>query len=137
MRPTDDPLGVPDMAAWKAAFADESGQRFSELVAREVVLEGSVFAQPIAGRDAVWNALRVSGSIYDRLEFTHEVISEDRTYLEWEASAVGVEISGVTALTTHRGGSITRIALHHRPFGAVTRFSAELAERLGEGSAAR
>ncbi len=34
----------------------------------EVILEGSVFANPIAGREAVRNALRQSTSIYDRLE---------------------------------------------------------------------
>jgi hypothetical protein len=65
MRPTDNPPGATGMAAWKAAFADESGKRFSDLLTREAVLEGSVFAHPITGRDAVWNALRLSESIYD------------------------------------------------------------------------
>jgi hypothetical protein len=135
MRPTDNPPRATGVAAWKAAFANESGKRFSDLVAREAVLEGSVFAHPVTGRDAVWNALRLSGSIYDRLEFTREVITEDRTYLEWEASAVDLHMSGVTALTTPRGGSITHIALHHRPLDAVTRFSAEFASRASGRSA--
>ena len=32
---------------------DDSGQAFAELVHEDVILEGSSFAQPIAGREAV------------------------------------------------------------------------------------
>jgi hypothetical protein len=89
-----------------------------------------VFAHPISGRDAIWSVLKLSGSVYDRLEFTHELVSSDRTYLEWEAGGLGLQIWGLTALTKDTQGRITRIALHHRPLGVVTRFSAQLADRL-------
>jgi hypothetical protein len=127
---TGGPRSDPDLARWKAAFADESGQQFSEIVAVDAVLDGSVFAHPITGRDAIWSVLQLSGSLYDRLEFTHEVVSADRTYLEWEARALGLQVWGVTALTKGAEGRITRIALHHRPLGAVIRFSTGLADRL-------
>jgi hypothetical protein len=127
---SDPPLSCDDLASWEAAFADDSGRQCSEIVAPDAVLEGSVLAHPIIGRDAIWNILRLSGSLYDRLEFTHELASPDRTYLEWEATALGLEIWGLTALTKDTQGHIIRVALHHRPLGAVTRFSAELADRL-------
>ena len=50
----------------------------------EVIFEGSVFASPTASREAVMNAMRQSSSICDRLEFTHQTQSTDRTYFEWE-----------------------------------------------------
>jgi hypothetical protein len=127
---TDAPSNGADLAGWKAAFADDSGRQFGDIVASDAVLEGSVFAHPITGRDAIWSVLKLSGSLYDRLEFTHEVVSSDRTYLEWEARGLGLQICGLTALTKDTRGRITRIALHHRPLGVVTRFSAQLADRL-------
>ena len=126
---TGAPPNGADLAGWKAAFADDSGRQFGEIVASDAVLEGSVFAHPITGRDAIWSVLKVSGSLYDILEFTHEVVSADRTYLEWEARGLGLQIWGLTALTKDTQGRITRIALHHRPLGVVTRFSAQLADR--------
>jgi hypothetical protein len=54
----------------------------------------------------------------------------DRTYMEWEASAFGLPISRVTVLTIDSEGRLVRIALHHRPRGAVERFSAEFGEPL-------
>jgi hypothetical protein len=127
---TDAPSNGADLAGWKAAFADDSGRQFGDIVASDAVLEGSVFAHPITGRDAIWSVLKLSGSLYDILEFTHEVVSPDRTYLEWEARGLGLQIWGLTALTKDTQGRITRIALHHRPLGVVTRFSAQLTERL-------
>jgi hypothetical protein len=127
---TGAPPNGADLAGWKAAFADDSGRQFGDIVASDAVLEGSVFAHPITGRDAIWSVLKLSGSLYDILEFTHEVVSADRTYLEWEAHGLGLQIWGLTALTKDTQGRITRIALHHRPLGVVTRFSAQLAERL-------
>jgi hypothetical protein len=60
----------------------------------EVLLEGSVFANPIAGREVVRNAMRQSSSMYDRLEFTHQTQSTDRTYFEWEGTALGLPLWG-------------------------------------------
>jgi hypothetical protein len=127
---TGAPPNGADLAGWKAAFADDSGRRFGEIVASDAVLEGSVFAHPITGRDTIWSVLKLSGSLCDMLEFTHEVVSPDRTYLEWEARGLGLQIWGLTALTKDTQGRIIRIALHHRPLGVVTWFSAQLAERL-------
>jgi hypothetical protein len=131
VRPTDISPKVPSLAAWKGAFSDASGQRFSEIVAPDAVLEGSIFPRPIIGREAVWDALRLSASIYNSLGFTHEASCDDRTYLEWEATALGLQMWGVTVLTRNVDRLIMRVALHHRPFAAVTRFSAQL-ESLAE-----
>jgi hypothetical protein len=72
----------------------------------EVILEGSVFANPIAGREAVRNAMRQSSSIYDRLEFTHQTQSTDRTYFLWEGTALGLPLWGVTAIAVGVDGRV-------------------------------
>jgi hypothetical protein len=96
----------------------------------EVRLEGSVFANPIAGREAVRNAMRQSSSIYDRLEFTHQTQSTDRTYFEWEGTALGLPLWGVTAIAVGVDGRVRRVVLSHRPLDLVLKFSAALAHRL-------
>jgi SnoaL-like domain len=119
------------IAAWRAAVTDDSGEAFAELVHEDVVLEGSAFAIPIMGREAVRNAIRQSSRLYDRLEFTYETQSADRTYFEWEGSALGLPLWGVTAITLGEDHRISRVVLSHRPLDVVNKFSAALAERLG------
>ena len=118
------------IAAWRAAVRDESGRAFAELVHEDVVLEGSVFEQPITGRDAVRNAIRQSSRLYDRLEFTHHTQSADRTYFEWEGAAFGQPLWGVTAISISVDGRITRVVLSHRPLVIANKFSAALAKHL-------
>jgi hypothetical protein len=79
------------IAAWRAAVTDDSGDAFAELVRDDVVLEGSVFANPIVGREAVRNAIRQSSGLYDRLEFTHESQSADRTWY-WRDHRVPIRL---------------------------------------------
>ena len=102
------------------------------MAAADVRLEGTVFPAAIIGRDSVFRAMRASASLYTRLAFVYESLSPARTYMEWEAEAFGLAISGLTALTIDAGGWLTRIALHHRPRGSVERFSAELEPLLVE-----
>jgi hypothetical protein len=118
------------VATWETAFADPSGTGFAPMAAPYVALEGSIFPETIKGREAVFRAMRLAASVYDRLEFVHEAVLQDRTYMEWEAGAFGLEIAGVTVLSIDGDGWLVRIALHHRPFAVVERFSAEFAQRL-------
>src|ERR1700746_3078436 len=87
------------LEAWRSAFADESGVSFAAIVEIDATLTASALSEPVHGRDGVWRTLRRSGSLYDSLEFTHEVCSGDRVYLEWHAQAFGLEIGGLTALS--------------------------------------
>jgi hypothetical protein len=103
------------IATWRAAVSDDSGEAFAELAQEDAVLEGSVFPQPIAGREAVRNAMRQSSRLYDRLEFTHEAQSIDRTYFEWEGSTLGLPVWGVTAISLGVDGRVARVVLSHRP----------------------
>ena len=118
------------VGAWRAAVSDDSGNAFAELVDEDVILEGSVFPSPIKGREGVRNAIRQSSRFYDRLEFTHETQSTDRTYFEWEGAAFGLPVWGVTAISLGVDGRIRRVVLSHRPLDVVVRFSAALADRL-------
>ena len=118
------------VAAWWAAVSDDSGNTFAEVVHEDVILEGSVFPSPIKGREAVRNAIRQSSRLYDRLEFTHETQSTDRTYFEWEGAAIGLPVWGVTAISLGVDGRISRVVLCHRPLDVVVQFSAALGDRL-------
>jgi hypothetical protein len=115
---------------WGDSLADPSGAAFAEIVSADVVLEGSVLALPLRGRPAVWVTLRAAAGMYDELTFTSDAERAGRAYLDWTATALGLPVAGVTVLYSDHGGRFGRIALHHRPLGAVVAFSAELARRL-------
>jgi hypothetical protein len=116
---------------WIKAFREKSSKSFAEVLAEDVILEGSALARPIVGRCRVRDVLGAASKIYDALTFTHQAKRGERTYLEWEATVFGDQpIAGVTVLTKNAEGQIARIAIHHRPLGPVLRFSEELRERL-------
>jgi pimeloyl-ACP methyl ester carboxylesterase len=113
------------------AFATKSAEAFAEAFADDVVLEASALTRPIEGREKVMQVMGTASAIYESLVFTHEVSAGPRTYLEWEATALGgMVLRGVTVLTRDASGGIVSAAIHHRPLWAALRFSAELGERL-------
>ena len=122
----------PFLPTWRRALGDETGAAFGEVVAQRVRLEGSIFATPIDGREKVWTSLRTAGGITERLSFTRESTTRDRSYLEWELEALGRQFEGITVLGFDSSGLVDRVAVHHRPLGAVLAFSAELGRRLGD-----
>jgi pimeloyl-ACP methyl ester carboxylesterase len=116
---------------WTSAFAQKSSSAFGEAFTAEVVLEASVLTRPVEGREQVKSVMGAASSIYESLTFTRETVNGQRSYLEWEATAFGgLRIDGVTILAKDDTGRIARIAIHHRPLGAVHRFSAALREAL-------
>jgi hypothetical protein len=115
---------------WGDSLADPSGAAFAEIVSADVVLEGSIFALPVRGRQAVWATLRAAAGIYDALTFTSDAERDGRAYLDWTATALGLRVAGVTVLYVDQSGRFASIALHHRPLGAAIAFSAELGSRL-------
>jgi hypothetical protein len=112
------------------AFQDDTGEFFAAITDPGVMLSGSIFARPIAGRAPVWLTLRTAAGIYDKLTFTSAAETPGRAYLDWTARALGLDIDGITVLTAGRAGAFTGIAIHHRPLGAVLAFSRELGRRL-------
>jgi len=123
------PTRVPIVTeTWRRAFASLAD--FGAIAAPDVVLEGSIFQKPIVGREEVFRAILRVVSFYERLEFVHEAVHPDRTYMEWVATAFGFSISGMTVLTVDAHGWISQVALQHRPFGAVERLAGELREPL-------
>jgi pimeloyl-ACP methyl ester carboxylesterase len=116
---------------WTDAFASKSAERFGAAFADAVVLEGSALRRPVEGREQVMRVMGAASGIYESLLFTHQASSGRRTYLEWVATAFGaLDLSGVTVLTRDDSGQVVHAAIHHRPLGAVLRFSAELGKRL-------
>ncbi|WP_439655969.1 nuclear transport factor 2 family protein [Lentzea sp. HUAS TT2] len=118
---------------WATAFETRSSTAFGATFAEDVVLEASVLRRPVTGRDRVARVLEIASGIYDSLDFTNQVSDGDRTYLEWEAEALGgTAMRGVTVLTRNNAGLIVRAAIHHRPLDAALAFSAEVARRAGD-----
>ena len=116
---------------WKDAFAKRSASAFAAALAEDVTLEAASLFKPINGRENVKRVMEVGSRIYESLIFTESTADGRRQYLEWTARAFGgVEFEGVTVITRNEAGAISRIAIHHRPLGALLRFSAEIGERL-------
>ncbi|MFJ1975358.1 alpha/beta fold hydrolase [Streptomyces sp. NPDC087903] len=125
--------GTPQAPArgWRDAFASKTDTAFAAAFAEDIVLEASVLALPVQGRDQVKATMSAASRIYESLQFVRETEAGPRTYLEWEATAFGGhEIFGVTVLTKDDEDRISHVAIHHRPLEAALRFSAELGERL-------
>ena len=120
---------------WNELYADSSGDAFAAAVSPDVRLDGSIFTRTVHGRHTVWTVLRTAASVYDSISFTHEASAGHRTYLEWNATAVGLRMEGATILVTDVQGRIAAISVHHRPLVAVLAFSAEMGKRLAPGAA--
>ncbi len=109
----------------------QSENSFADAFANNVTLEASVLVRPLKGQDCVKSVMATASRVYEALTFTRQVESAQQTYLEWDAKAFGGQsLSGVTILTKNPDGLIVHIAIHHRPLGAVLRFSSEMRERL-------
>lgn len=131
--PLDQPETAPGQggSGWRNAFASKTADDFAAAFAADIVLEASVLAVPVEGREKVKATMTQASKIYESLEFVREAAQGDRTYLEWEATAFGgMQIYGVTVLTKGTDGRINHVAIHHRPLGAALRFSVEMRERL-------
>jgi pimeloyl-ACP methyl ester carboxylesterase len=131
--PAEPPLGATPVQkqGWTQAFAEKSADTFADAFDPGVVLEASVLARPVNGRDQVKAVMGVASKIYEHLAFTHEAANGQRNYLEWEARAFGgQQLFGVTVLTKNDAGKILAVAIHHRPLNAALRFSQELRIRL-------
>lgn len=115
---------------YSQAVRDDTGQSFAAITEPDVALSGSIFCMPVTGRAPVLLTLRTASAIYDELTFTSATEAPGRAYLEWTARGLGLDIDGVTVLTTGPAGTFTSIALHHRPLAAVLAFSRELGRRL-------
>jgi hypothetical protein len=128
---------TPDLGQrWCESFTAPSSDDFAQITAPGITLDGSILARPVHGRHAVWATLTTADGIYDSLVFTHHAAADGRVYLEWQATALGMRIDGVTILVADDQGQFARVAVHHRPLDAVLAFSAEMARRLAESPVA-
>jgi hypothetical protein len=118
---------------WRRGFVHQSQSAFAERFADDIVLEATTLAKPVEGKQNVAAVLAAASSIYESLEFTAESRDASTTYLQWRAMAFGgMQIGGITILQRHTSGKIVAAAIHHRPIGAVLRFSAEIRDRLAD-----
>ncbi|MDF3342171.1 alpha/beta hydrolase [Mycolicibacterium septicum] len=123
--------GSATAADWRRAFAEQSRAGFAEAFADDVVLDATTLLEPVVGREHVATVLGVASSIYETLEFTAEATDGSTSYVQWRATAFGgTAIRGITILERDTEGRVVSAAIHHRPLGAVLRFSAEIRDRL-------
>jgi hypothetical protein len=116
---------------WTRAFAERRASAFAAAFADDVVLEAAILNKPIFGRENVQHVMEAASKIYEHLVFTAKAADGHRQYVEWTAVAFhGVELAGVTVITRNEDGSISRLAIHHRPLQGALLFSQRLAERL-------
>jgi hypothetical protein len=118
---------------WLRGFADQSQSAFDQRFADDIVLEATTLAKPVEGKQKVADVLAPASSIYESLDFTAESQNASTTYLQRRATAFGgMQIGGITILERNASGKIVAAAIHHRPVGAVLRFSAEIRDRLAD-----
>jgi len=116
---------------WRRGLVDHLQSAFAERFADDIVLEATALAKPVEGKQNVATVLAAASAIYQSIEFTAESQNAATTYLQWRATAFGgLQIAGITILERHASGKIVAAAIHHRPVGAVLRFSAEIRDRF-------
>jgi hypothetical protein len=114
---------------WQKALGDETA--FGKLLSPHVTLQGSIFAEPINGRERRGRPFMLLAVSPIRLRFTHESTTTDRCYLEWELEALGQRLDGVSVIGFDGSGLVDFVALHHRPLAGLLAFSAEMGRELG------
>ena len=117
-------------ADWRVLVRKNGTPEFAAAFAPDVALGTSVINAPLVGIDLVSAFFAATTKMYEQLDFTHETVAGRKTYFEWEGRAFSSDIAGATIVTRDEKGLIKSIRLYHRPFSAVVRFSAELANRL-------
>jgi pimeloyl-ACP methyl ester carboxylesterase len=118
-------------SGWRGGFAEQSQDAFAAEFADDVVLDATILAEAVKGKQEVAQVLATASSIYESLEFTAEAHDGPTTYLQWKATAFGgTQIRGITILDRDASGRIVAAAIHHRPLHAVLRFAAEIRNRL-------
>ena len=128
---SDEITNARTASGWRGSFADKSQDAFAAEFADDVVLDATTLATPVKGKQDVAQVLATASSIYESLEFTAEAHDGPTTYLQWKATAFGgTQIRGITILDRDASGKIVAAAIHHRPLGAVLRFSTEIGNRL-------
>src|SRR6516225_12133087 len=86
-----------------SVFVEKSADAFPKSLAQDVVLEANTLVQPVEGIDQVKIVMATASAIYEELVFTQEASNGSRTYLEWQARALGgIELFGVTVLLNER-----------------------------------
>jgi hypothetical protein len=117
--------------AWTEIVRRPTLEEFSCAFASDVVLEASVLGRPIVGPGGVWAFFQATRTMYERIEFTHEIGTKARMCLEWEGVFAGKPVTGVTIIVRDDREAITSVRLHHRPFDQVVAFAETISRHLG------
>ncbi|MBI3898386.1 MAG: hypothetical protein HY308_08825 [Gammaproteobacteria bacterium] len=103
---------------------------FQTVFAPDVELNASTLNYSLIGPSEIGFFFSATSKMYESLEFTDEVRSNNKIYLEWQGVFHGQVVKGVTILSRNEIGKINSIKLFHSPRMVLQAFSLELRERL-------
>jgi len=116
---------------WIAIVRTNGTAEFGKAFAAHATLDASVLNGSCVGVEAIAAFFAAtSGGMYETITFTHETSDGRKTYLEWQGTAFGKQVGGITILTCNHEGLIEHIQLYHSPLPVVVQFARELAKRL-------
>ena len=115
---------------WREIVRKNGSPEFARAFAPDVVLRASALNGTVEGPELLAAFLGATSTMYETLEFTHEAVDANKTFLEWEGRFSGTTVYGSTILTFNDQGLVQSILLLQSPLSVVRTFSTELAARL-------
>ena len=120
----------PPGGTWLGIIRRPTPEAFAAAFTENAVLDTSASTRGVVGAESIRHFFDATRAMYETIDFVHESVDGDRTFLEWEGTFQAKPIAGTTILARDANGAIESIRLYHRPYDQVVAFSAELAVRL-------
>ncbi len=103
----------------------------SEILADDVVLYGPLGDEPLAGRDAVLEAIQTVGSLAADLTYTEVLSGETHHAASFRLQVNHSVVDGMDYFLLDADGKIAEVTIWWRPLPDGVRMQGELADALG------
>ncbi|HXF36991.1 MAG TPA: nuclear transport factor 2 family protein [Actinomycetota bacterium] len=115
----------------EVSATDPSAERFSELLAPDVVFHSPVFVHPVTGRDPVAEILETVHGIFGRPTYRLRLRDGPHTVLLFDGEVEGQVLQAAVVLREDPTGLIGELTVLMRPLPVVRRFAEQALRRLG------
>ena len=124
-------------AKWHAYMQNPSQEALSEMLHEDVVFISPVVFTPQTGKELAIKYLLSAGIVFNdtKFEYVHELESENRMVLEFEAEIHGKYVNGVDIVDFDDDGLITQFKVMVRPLQAVNMLWEQMGTQLEKMSA--
>lgn len=124
-------------AKWHAYMHNPSREALSEMLHEDVVFISPVVFTPQTGKELAIKYLLSAGIVFNdtNFEYVHELESENRMVLEFEAEIDGKYVNGVDIVDFDDDGLITQFKVMVRPLQAVNMLWEQMGTQLEKMSA--